>query len=69
MGHLARSVSGNGHASHPNPRWEDTPIFARTFFEGCFEADEESSPRLKVTDLQHPESFHLRLAAFLMKQH
>lgn len=69
MGQLARSVSGSGHAGLPTGRWEEAPIFARPFWETCFEADEETPPRLKATDLQHPEKFHLRLAAFLMKQH
>lgn len=51
------------------PHWEGFPVFVRPFLEGCYEVEEEAPPRLKITDLQHPETFHERLAAFLMKQH
>ncbi len=45
---------------------ERMPIFLR----GVFLDDEmELPPRLTPTDLSHPESFHQRLAAWLMKQH
>lgn len=45
---------------------ERTPIFLR----GAFLDDEaELPPRLTHTDLSHPEAFHQRLAAWLMKQH
>lgn len=69
MGELARGMSSNGQASRMNKRWEGTPIFVRPCFEGCFDTEEELLPRLKLTDLQDPETFHVRLAAFLMKQH
>lgn len=48
-------------------RWEGIPLFARPILEGCW--DEEAPPRLEADDLQNPEHFHERLAAWLMKQH
>ena len=45
---------------------ERTPIFLRGAF---FGDDAELPPRLTPTDLSHPEAFHQRLAAWLMKQH
>jgi hypothetical protein len=45
---------------------ERLPIFLRGAFN---DEDAELPPRLTTTDLSHPESFHERLAAWLMKQH
>jgi hypothetical protein len=42
------------------------PIFLRGAFN---DEDVELPPRLTSTDLSHPETFHERLAAWLMKQH
>lgn len=69
MGELTRSVSSNGQGTQLHLRREGTPLFVRPCFEGCFETEEEHLPRLRQTDLQNPESFHVRLTAFLMKQH
>ncbi len=45
---------------------ERTPIFLRGAF---LDDDTDLPPRLTRTDLSHPEAFHQRLAAWLMKQH
>lgn len=66
MGSDGRSVPRGGNM---DLLWDGFPLFVRPFLEGCYEGEEEAAPRLRITDLQHPESFHERLAAFLMKQH
>ena len=65
MGQLSRVVSINGQVTQRNLGWVGIPLFVRS----CFETEEEPLPRLKATDLQDPQNFHLRLTAFLMKQH
>ncbi|MBK8724537.1 MAG: hypothetical protein IPL96_00440 [Holophagaceae bacterium] len=54
------AVAGDGQGA------ERTPIFLRGAF---MEEEGELPPRLTPLDLSHPEFFHQRLAAWLMKQH
>jgi hypothetical protein len=68
MGRVGGTVSSFGKVGLEKGPWDGIPIFARSFFEGCLEIEEETPPRLKISDLQNPENFHERLAAFLMKQ-
>jgi hypothetical protein len=58
-------LEGAGAAAGTEVR-ERMPIFLRGAFN---EEDAELPPRLTPTDLSHPEAFHERLAAWLMKQH
>ncbi len=63
-------ANSHGAVVVPGPgRWETIPLFARPILRGCWDEDPELPPRLLPEDLQHPEHFHQRLAAWLMKQH